>query len=404
MKKIKKLTAAVLSVIIFVLSFTVISFADEFSAGDIDFDGSISSSDARYALRYAVSLEYYTKAHLKVGDIDGDSILSANDARAILRAAVGLDALPSQPIALTLSDYREYVNCPKDYIFNWDVPDAPEINASSGTFTFTVYGYGHGVGLSQYGALSMEDAGYTYDEILSHYYTGTEIKKASEIPSLTYYPTTGYIDTEQLLARIVYQEIYGVTQYGKYKESLKAMALCIFTLLMRENFYVSNKWDVGICSSVGYYNLPYNLREVVHEIFGEYITVIGQTYPIMSVYSGLAAGMTAASASVWGGDLSYLQPVESPFDMQRPGFITFETYTVNQMYNLIKSYDSSIVLSDNPAEWLEIIEHTASMDENRGYVTKIRVGNKLLTGNNQFQTGLMKNAFNSSCFTVTYTP
>ncbi len=38
-------------------------------------------------------------------------------------------------------------------------------------------GYGHGVGMSQYGALGMAKAGYTYDEILKHYYTGTTIKK-----------------------------------------------------------------------------------------------------------------------------------------------------------------------------------------------------------------------------------
>jgi len=38
-------------------------------------------------------------------------------------------------------------------------------------------GYGHGVGMSQYGALGMAEEGYTYDEILSYYYTGTVIKK-----------------------------------------------------------------------------------------------------------------------------------------------------------------------------------------------------------------------------------
>lgn len=38
-------------------------------------------------------------------------------------------------------------------------------------------GYGHGVGMSQYGALGMAEEGYSYDEILSYYYTGTVIKK-----------------------------------------------------------------------------------------------------------------------------------------------------------------------------------------------------------------------------------
>ena len=38
-------------------------------------------------------------------------------------------------------------------------------------------GYGHGVGLSQYGAQGMAKAGYNYQDILKHYYTGIEIKK-----------------------------------------------------------------------------------------------------------------------------------------------------------------------------------------------------------------------------------
>lgn len=36
-------------------------------------------------------------------------------------------------------------------------------------------GYGHGVGMSQYGANYMANDGYSYDEILKHYYTGIEI-------------------------------------------------------------------------------------------------------------------------------------------------------------------------------------------------------------------------------------
>lgn len=43
-------------------------------------------------------------------------------------------------------------------------------------FTFTVSGYGHGVGMSQYGAKVMAEQGFTYDEILRHYYTGVTIR------------------------------------------------------------------------------------------------------------------------------------------------------------------------------------------------------------------------------------
>lgn len=39
----------------------------------------------------------------------------------------------------------------------------------------TSNGYGHGVGMSQYGANGMAKEGWTYKEILCHYYTGTEV-------------------------------------------------------------------------------------------------------------------------------------------------------------------------------------------------------------------------------------
>ena len=38
-------------------------------------------------------------------------------------------------------------------------------------------GYGHGVGMSQYGALGMAKKGFSYREILMHYYTGTTLVK-----------------------------------------------------------------------------------------------------------------------------------------------------------------------------------------------------------------------------------
>lgn len=43
-------------------------------------------------------------------------------------------------------------------------------------YTFTCYGYGHGVGMSQYGANYMAKQGYTYKEILNHYYNNCTVE------------------------------------------------------------------------------------------------------------------------------------------------------------------------------------------------------------------------------------
>lgn len=49
------------------------------------------------------------------------------------------------------------------------------IESNDQGITFTTVGSGHGVGMSQYGAQGMAKEGYSYDEILKHYYTGVEI-------------------------------------------------------------------------------------------------------------------------------------------------------------------------------------------------------------------------------------
>ena len=49
------------------------------------------------------------------------------------------------------------------------------IDNKEGYIYITTKGYGHGVGMSQYGAQGMAKKGYTYDEILKHYYQGIEL-------------------------------------------------------------------------------------------------------------------------------------------------------------------------------------------------------------------------------------
>jgi SrtB family sortase len=50
-----------------------------------------------------------------------------------------------------------------------------EIEFDGDDFIFTTYGYGHGVGMSQNGANGYANEGLSYDEILTHYYPGTEV-------------------------------------------------------------------------------------------------------------------------------------------------------------------------------------------------------------------------------------
>lgn len=49
------------------------------------------------------------------------------------------------------------------------------LSAADGVVTAYVTGYGHGVGMSQYGANALAEEGYSAEEILLWYYTGTEV-------------------------------------------------------------------------------------------------------------------------------------------------------------------------------------------------------------------------------------
>lgn len=50
------------------------------------------------------------------------------------------------------------------------------VSYADGSFTFRVKGYGHDVGMSQYGAQFLALSGYSWEEILHHYYTDVEIQ------------------------------------------------------------------------------------------------------------------------------------------------------------------------------------------------------------------------------------
>ena len=64
----------------------------------------------------------------------------------------------------------------RESILNYKLKStAFEVTYSNGYFIFTTYGYGHGVGMSQNGANILAKQGYSYVEILKHYFTGIEV-------------------------------------------------------------------------------------------------------------------------------------------------------------------------------------------------------------------------------------
>ena len=59
-------------------------------------------------------------------------------------------------------------------------PAAPATVPGDPLFVVSGRGYGHGVGMSQFGAYGMANAGYAYDKILAYYYPGTQLGRTTK--------------------------------------------------------------------------------------------------------------------------------------------------------------------------------------------------------------------------------
>ena len=61
-------------------------------------------------------------------------------------------------------------------------------------FTLKGAGWGHGVGLCQIGAAIMSAKGYGYQEILSHYFPGTQLESIKNVNSSVSFAATSSIN------------------------------------------------------------------------------------------------------------------------------------------------------------------------------------------------------------------
>ena len=273
-----------------------------------------------------------------------------------------------------------------------------------GTFVFHVYGYGHGVGMSQHGAMAMAKNGDTYETILTHYYPGTTVKAEASTPATIKY---GGVDIPivEYLCKTTKQEM-GYSSAGK--EAVKAQMATIYTYAKHNGFEVKRSQH-AYADNFEFEGTP------IHQACLEYLGMAAaEDTPVAkyvdyngkaanTVYFASSAGKTASASSVWSANTyPYLNGGVSSCE-------TVDTSTKEisaaEMKKLIESYakdnNKEITLSDNPAEWLEILSHDGAYNSNTGYVTEIRVGNVKIKGN-AFRCYVLDFKIRSHCFTVEY--
>lgn len=272
--------------------------------------------------------------------------------------------------------------------------------AKGGKFVFKVYGYGHGVGMSQNGAIAMAKSGNSYEQILTHYYPGTTVKEDSATPETVKYGGED-IPLVEYICKTTKKEM-GYSSAGR--EAVKAQMATIYTFAKYYGFDVERSkhaYDDSFAfegTEIHKACLEYlGMASAEDKPVAKYVDYNGA--PAFTCYFSTAAGKTAAASTVWGGNqYPYLSGgVASPED---PKPTEFEI-SAEDMKKLVEAYSDKIVLGDNPAEWLEVVEHDACRGEGCGYVTTMRVGNVTMKGN-AFRASLMKYKIRSHCFTVTY--
>ncbi len=278
---------------------------------------------------------------------------------------------------------------------------------STGTFVFKVYGFGHGVGMSQDGAIQMAKDGSTYDEILTHYFTGTTIVTDSATPLTIKYGEKD-IPIVEYLCKTTKREIGA----GAPAEALKAQIVSAYTYAKWYNF------DVAKSRHAYDENYAYDgtsLHKACLEVLGmaadtdapkaPYVDYNGK--PAFTCYFASAAGKTASASSVWGSADSQYPYLKGGVSSPEKVDTTTVEISAEDMKKLIEEYaksnDKEIVLSDNPAEWLEIVEHDSAYSEDIGYVTTMRVGNYQMKGNG-FRSYVVDFKLRSHCFTFKYIP
>lgn len=284
-------------------------------------------------------------------------------------------------------------------------PTTTKPNSSSkktGTFVFTVYGYGHGVGMSQNGASEYARRGWTYKQILLHYYNnpGISLVKDSNLPRTVTYNGKSY-SLAEYLGKTAYAEVGPSAPL----ESIKSQMVAIYTYAKRQNFKMTTS---NHAFRESYAGTSSSIENAIKATLGEYLAYYGS--PAFTPYFSTAAGKTTSSANVWGGSQSsypYLAGgrTSPEGDVKRTLTISSEELRKKvEAYNAKVDSSKRITLQSDPSQWIKILEHDSARGSSCGYISSMRIGNQTMRGN-AFRLNIMGAAtLRSHCFTFTYTP
>lgn len=198
------------------------------------------------------------------------------------------------------------------------------------------------------------------------------------------------IEAKEAIARIVTAE----TDSGFNVETLKAQAIITYTYLK----YRDTNWRISNLTIAD--NYTQEAMDAVNEVFGHYLTFNDKV--AFTPYCRMSAGKTANASTVFGNSFTYLKSVASASDKQRDGYKKEVLLTADDIKAGALAFDSTIEFPEDVSKWLTINAHDTAVSTGTGYVEKITVGNKEVSGVT-FIYDIMKNKdLSSTCFSLSY--
>ncbi|MCR4793831.1 MULTISPECIES: SpoIID/LytB domain-containing protein [Ruminococcus] len=269
--------------------------------------------------------------------------------------------------------------------FVGDIPDSqpgPVIDAQPGQFAFVTYGWGHGVGMSQNGAnFYAAYAGWTYQDILFHYYPGTYLMNTGmtdeEELTIAHEPAG---DTLKVVSEIVNREVGGSFSY----EAIKAQAVAVYTYL---KYNGDDSRDLR-----GKPNPPQVVIDACNEVLGEALYYDGNY--ALTVFSASSGGCSANCYEVFYADYPYLRSVPSEYDAAfDPHWGTVKYMDAAEVKKKLEA-GYHITLSDDPNNWIQPV-----YSDETGYVTEVSIDGQVTAKGYPFSMLL---GLKSSKFNLTY--
>lgn len=198
------------------------------------------------------------------------------------------------------------------------------------------------------------------------------------------------IEAKEAIARIVTAE----TDSGFNAETLKAQAIITYTYLK----YRDTNWRISNLTIAD--NYTQEAMDAVNEVFGRYLTFNDKV--AFTPYCRMSAGKTANASTVFGNSFTYLKSVASASDKQRDGYKKEVLLTADDIKAGALAFDSTIEFPEDVSKWLTINAHDTAVSTGTGYVEKITVGNKEVSGVT-FIYDIMKNKdLSSPCFSLSF--